>query len=194
MQAAALGTNSRLDTVASSRRWGRRRRHDHFRVLQLFEAVLKAGNECFERGGIASVAGCLPGACSIRHQCVSCRRPSQKDPPAKPIALPGLLRSAGCGEYGLLYILEEVEMVEARPSQLSGKCLRVRIALLAAIRSRVPRRAGVGDEHPLMLGDRYQPLGGVLRRKLQLVAAGIEHDELGGGVGAVEQPQHIIKL
>src|SRR5262249_26865893 len=66
-----------------------------------------------------------------------------------------------------------------RLTELGGQSFCVRSALVAPIRSRSTGCARVGDEHPLLLGDRQKSLGGVLAGELQFVTASIEHDELG---------------
>jgi transposase len=61
----------------------------------------------------------------------------------------------------------------------TAKRCSIRPALIAHVGRGAPRCAGIRDEHPLLLCDGHQPLGRVLGRELQLVAACIKDDELG---------------
>src|SRR5262249_26842620 len=176
--------------------WYRWRCYGYLLLLQLFDAqlrevsvigVLETPNESFESSDAARVLGCCPSPFRLvrpQLRCWQCVRrlglPRQEDAPSKTVAFPRLLGSARRCQHAFFDVLEEVEMVEPGRAKLGGECRRVRSTPLAAVGSRVSWRAGISDEHALLLSHGYEPLGGVLGRQLQLVAAGVEHDELGG--------------
>jgi hypothetical protein len=74
--------------------------------------------------------------------------------------------AAGAGVIGIIYY-----------SGHGAAEKNTNINYLIPIDASVSRRAGIGDEHALLLGHGHETLGRVLDRQLQLAAAGVKNDE-----------------
>ena len=95
------------------------------------------------------------------------------------VARPRQLPVAGRGIDPLLHVLEELQVVLAGPRQLGRERAGVGAAGYALVGGHRARRRGKGDVHAGALRDRREAqFPHRLGRQLQLVAAGVEDDEM----------------